>query len=431
MQDCTVEEVDEDRTSKKQKGLNGLASPPSRSNEIAIEEVDEAEAAEISESASGSSLANGGGTNGFSSRPSFGGFKPTAVPSRPSKLRFSYQAEVSAPSSPTSQPDAEPASKSSSMDLDAPPPPTLSTTFTFSPPSKPSPAPAPPASTPASAFASTSKPAASSDPKSQALSTPAHSLEVFAFAVASTSIPPKHFAAAEKAKMRPASSLPTFDLSAQAGPSGSSAASGFNWAAAGLKPSGPAAAEWTCTLCGLQSPDSAKDCTVCEAPRPGAKAEEAPKSNGFNWAAAGMKPSTPAASQWTCTMCSLQSPDSAQDCTVCEAPRPGSKKTDDAPKPTGFNWAAAGMKAPSEATSKWKCAVCDLENPDEVKDQCTVCETPRPGAKPEPPKSSGGFNWAGAGVKPPPRVSNDWVCSLCGLKNPDSASKCTICDSAR
>ncbi|KAH6916024.1 hypothetical protein BKA70DRAFT_1179328 [Coprinopsis sp. MPI-PUGE-AT-0042] len=378
MQDYTVEEVDEDRTSKKQKGLNGLASPPSRSHDIAVEEVDEEEAASMSESASGSSLSNGGGVNGFSSRHSFGGFKPTAVPSRPSKLRFSYQAEVSAPSSPDSQADAEPASKSSSMDLDAPPPPTLNTTFSLSASSKP--APAPSAASPSSTFASSSKPAVSSDPKAQALSTPAQSLQTFAFAVPSTSIPSKHAAAAEKAKAQSASSLPAFDLSAPAGPSGSS---------------------------------------------------EAPKSTGFNWAAAGMKPpSGTAASQWTCTLCGLNSPDSAKDCTVCEAPRPSAKKSDDAPKSTGFNWAAAGMKPPSGA-SKWKCTVCDLENPDEVKDKCTVCDTPRPGAKPEPPKSSGGFNWHGAGIKPPPLVSNQWTCSMCGLKNPDSTTKCTICDSLR
>jgi hypothetical protein len=44
-----------------------------------------------------------------------------------------------------------------------------------------------------------------------------------------------------------------------------------------------------------------------------------------------------------------------------------------------------------------------------------------------------GFNWAAAGLKPPPKVRGEsWTCSTCMLSNPSTAeNKCTICDSPR
>lgn len=47
-----------------------------------------------------------------------------------------------------------------------------------------------------------------------------------------------------------------------------------------------------------------------------------------------------------------------------------------APAKGGFNWGAAGMKAPAPVTSGWSCSTCMCSNPSGA-DICTVCETPR------------------------------------------------------
>ncbi|KAF9118402.1 hypothetical protein BGW39_001216 [Mortierella sp. 14UC] len=49
------------------------------------------------------------------------------------------------------------------------------------------------------------------------------------------------------------------------------------------------------------------------------------------------------------------------------------------PKITG-TWASIGFKGPDN-TGKWKCAVCDSHNKDDL-DKCGACETARPGVKP-------------------------------------------------
>ena len=73
----------------------------------------------------------------------------------------------------------------------------------------------------------------------------------------------------------------------------------------------------------------------------------------------------------------------------------------------GFNWAAAGMKPPAPGSAEgWKCTTCDLQNPASATDKCTVCETPKPSAKPAAPAVQA-FNWAAAGVKPPPKADAD------------------------
>ena len=113
----------------------------------------------------------------------------------------------------------------------------------------------------------------------------------------------------------------------------------------------------------------------------------------------------------------------------------------------GFNWTAAGMKAPTTFAQTWTCSLCSLQNSAGAKEKCTVCDAPRqattdsssPSQTPTPavtPASSDppkGFDWGAAGLAPPPkRESGTWVCSVCSLSNDASAAdKCSICDAPR
>ncbi|KAI0320861.1 hypothetical protein OF83DRAFT_1238254 [Amylostereum chailletii] len=156
------------------------------------------------------------------------------------------------------------------------------------------------------------------DPKAAATSLAAFALPKFSF-----TIPPSDNAvhdAQERAaaKALPSTSLPSFSFTIVESNPGS-----FNWAAAGMKaPTKPGEGSWTCGSCMLSNPASAKDCTVCEAPAPAA-ASAPPVSSGFNWAAAGMKaPAKASGGSWTCGTCMLSNSADVKDCTVCEAPRP-------------------------------------------------------------------------------------------------------------
>jgi len=153
-------------------------------------------------------------------------------------------------------------------------------------------------------------------------------------------------------------------------------------------------ASWTCSLCSLQNPGSAKEkCTICEAPRP------APQSSsmGFGQSSGGGMFSLPAGntlfgsgpqmlnamntSEWTCDTCMLKNPDSAKEkCQVCEARRPAPKTaatgrffTFGAPAP-----APAKPAATSTSGGPWTCSLCMLQNPDSAKEKCQVCEAKRP-----------------------------------------------------
>lgn len=53
----------------------------------------------------------------------------------------------------------------------------------------------------------------------------------------------------------------------------------------------------------------------------------------------------------------------------------------------------------------WKCLVCTLENPSNVR-QCTACDTIRP-------------------------TEGDWQCRKCTLFNVVEAKRCTACDTKR
>ena len=230
-----------------------------------------------------------------------------------------------------------------------------------------------------------------------------------------------HMKAKTAVRSLPVSELPKFDLFAairsapsSKGPSPPiSATSGksFDWAAAGMKPPAPSSAasslgipaEWVCDTCACKSPASADKCVVCEAPRaisgtstpkpanaptPIASSPLPSVNKGFDWAAAGLKPSPPASgTEWTCPVCAVRSPITAAKCIACEEPKPAgaSKLSTPAVSPSpstssqgSFNWTAAGMKAPDpKASGKWSCGTCMIPN-DATASQCAACETPRP-----------------------------------------------------
>ncbi|TCD67585.1 hypothetical protein EIP91_012215 [Steccherinum ochraceum] len=99
---------------------------------------------------------------------------------------------------------------------------------------------------------------------------------------------------------------------------------------------------------------------------------------------------------------------------------------------TAFDFAAAGLKQPGAPGDQWECTACMLKNPNSATEKCTICDAPRL-SKPAPAAATGGFNWAASGLKPPEKASgNSWTCSGCMLLNPASATdKCTICDAPR
>ncbi|KAJ2454726.1 hypothetical protein EV183_001310 [Coemansia sp. RSA 2336] len=252
--------------------------------------------------------------------------------------------------------------------------------------------------------------------------------------------------------------LPTFVFTLGEQQSGSAAAKPAAAAAASAAP----AAEWTCGLCDLKSPDSASKCVVCDAdrpvPKPAAASKPAPAAvSGKEWEcsvcelkspataekcivcdspkpagsiAASVPKPTPATSavqEWECSVCELKNPPSAKDCTVCDAPKPAASSA--APKPAGSTTASVPKTAPAttSAAQEWECKVCELKNPQSAKD-CTVCDAPRPEqtvATAAPPQSFAAL------AKAPKASGNEWTCELCDLKSPESASKCIVCDAPK
>ena len=310
----TVEEVsDEEQPSppKKQRTVKSPPPAPRRTTSVTVEEVEDVEMS------STPPLRSGGVSSSYTlpaeviepgddksdkrrstsptssvlpnlgpSRASFGVGKSSA-PKAPSKLRYSIQAD-----------------KDEKMDTDS------------------APAPVPAASASVQSTRSTSeKP---SDPRAFVGAMRSDELPKYSFTLPSSSpgAGPSTVKAREIAKSAPVSSLPTYDFSKATAPAPVSKPSGgFNWAAAGMKPpSKPAGDSWTCSVCMLSNPSEAMKCTVCEEPR--ADKPKAAPSQGFNWAAAGVKPPPKAAGgQWTCSVCMLSNTGDASKCTVCDSPR--------------------------------------------------------------------------------------------------------------
>ncbi|KAI0924626.1 hypothetical protein AcW2_005459 [Taiwanofungus camphoratus] len=233
--------------------------------------------------------------NPFSASPAqrsaFGNLKSSA-PRAPSKLRFSIQV------------DKEEKEKEETVK----PPPTVPSVHSFALPQPMKPA--------------AVQPVTPQDAKTIAMAMDVDKLPKYTFPLPTSSpgAGPSSFKARQKAIAAPVSSLPTFGFSKSPLPAASS--TGFNWAAAGMKqPETPAGESWTCSICMLSNPASATEkCSVCDAPRAN---KPKPAATGFNWAAAGMKPPVKSVGEsWTCKTCMLSNPASATEkCIVCDSPR--------------------------------------------------------------------------------------------------------------
>jgi hypothetical protein len=101
----------------------------------------------------------------------------------------------------------------------------------------------------------------------------------------------------------------------------------------------------------------------------------------------------------------------------------------------GFNRTPASMKAPTaSASSVWLCSLCGLKNPDSAKEKCTICEAPRSSeAADAPPQET--FDWSKKAIKVPttitpsevpPQGTFDW--SKTNIKPPTAGSwQCNTC----
>ncbi|KAG8920275.1 hypothetical protein FRC02_001003 [Tulasnella sp. 418] len=230
------------------------------------------------------------------------------------------------------------------------------------------------------------------------------------------------------------------------------------------------AGEWTCEVCGLKNPATAKDkCTVCGTDAPasfkGAASTSAPAPISAppvvnNWAAAGWKPAaSSAAGEWTCEVCGLKNPATVTDkCTVCASDAPPSVKGASATPasapsstpapPVVNNWAAAGWKPSTSTSGEWTCNACDLKNPATEKEKCQICGEKAPASVNDsssapalgsstnsaplnlgPPTTS--FNWTAAGLVQRALPAGGWKCPLCGLTNDAGDEKCKVCSQAK
>lgn len=160
-------------------------------------------------------------------------------------------------------------------------------------------------------------------PKDAATAMEIDELPMYSFAFGEAAYPagPSHVKARSAAVAMPVLSLPTFEFKLAAPSAG-----GFNWTTPGVKaPIASTSGTWICSLCMLENPDSAKDeCTICEAPRRSAPASLPPQKT-FDWSKATIKPpTTNPIGTWQCNTCMLDNPDTAKlECTVCQTPRPG------------------------------------------------------------------------------------------------------------
>jgi hypothetical protein len=142
-----------------------------------------------------------------------------------------------------------------------------------------------------------------------------------------------------------------------------------------------------CTVCEADRPGSkAVTTTSSFTTTPLAFASPTVKSapQAFDFAAAGMKPTGAGAGKWTCGTCMLTS-DPGDKCSICEADRPGSGGGGGGAIPTpvpvpaaktapaAFDWSAAGMKTPAAAAGAWTCGTCMcVSSPGST---CSVCGT--------------------------------------------------------
>ncbi|KAJ1891011.1 hypothetical protein LPJ81_005821, partial [Coemansia sp. IMI 209127] len=217
--------------------------------------------------------------------------------------------------------------------------------------------------------------------------------------------------------------------------------------------------EWTCDVCELKNADSAAKCTVCDAARPAsmsaALAPAAPVKN--SWSQSVLSSVSSKSGEWTCDVCELKNPDSAAKCTVCDAQRPGAQASTSvsasasASTPTpapASSWSASLLAAAAPKNGEWTCGTCELKNPG-FSSQCTVCDTPKPASSDnsasqssakqkastltpfELPSFAFDLDFSSKPLFPGAVRPSEWTCTVCELKNPDSAMQCTICDAPR
>ena len=159
-------------------------------------------------------------------------------------------------------------------------------------------------------------------------------------------------------------------------------------------------------------------------------------TDGFNWAAAGIKLPVAKEGEWKCSTCMVKNDAGKTKCAACETDKPGSSASTPAAS-GGFNWAAAGMDVPQKVQGEWACEVCMVKNA-QNKVKCAACETEKPdgtslaaSSSAAPVPASAGFNWAAAGLKQPQSKPGEWACSVCMVKNPAEKSKCLSCETDR
>ncbi|KAJ1752223.1 putative elongator complex protein 1 [Coemansia sp. RSA 1821] len=146
--------------------------------------------------------------------------------------------------------------------------------------------------------------------------------------------------------------------------------------------------QWVCSVCELKTPDTLNECQVCEAPRPGVSAAPVTTSAAATTSTAatpsisfGFKPSSNA-SPFT----SFAPPaSSSQNSGFSLSSKPLSFGTFKPPASSTSVAEAANSEASVLASTEaieWECDKCELRNPPNAQ-QCTVCEAPKPAsAKP-------------------------------------------------
>ncbi|KAF9531726.1 hypothetical protein CPB83DRAFT_848625 [Crepidotus variabilis] len=377
VQDYTEEDKRSSKRSKPMMAGRGLPSSLGKAAgpDVTVEEIEDVEMqGREKEPATEQPKVNG------SRNAQFAGFKTTSIPREPSKLRFSIQPESASPS-PASTPAPTPTLPESNSAKSTPPPiQDLSKGFGFSfapplPPTATNPVTTPKYvenTTPTSAATDAVKPVQQSAEavKAQVQALDVKSLPAFSFTFTTTSLLPTsvdHVKARDAVKAISATSLPKFDFnsvnavassstvsSASASTSSTSAApiKGFDFAAAGMKAPSANKDTWQCGVCMLSNPLSASKCTTCDEPKSGAASTSSTPSNSSSFSGSASKPAA--------TSITLTSSGSA--------PQPAAQ---------GFNWAAAGMKAPATNPDSWKCDTCGLMSPKGAP-QCTTCDEPAP-----------------------------------------------------